>query len=65
MKPLFRYMPEYEVSGSFEPGGETRDFTQVIEAENADVAREHTYAELGSKHRLKRTQIEIHEVNET
>lgn len=58
-------MAEYEVQGSFEPGGEKRDFTQVVEAENPDVARERTYANLGSKHRLKRTQIEIDEVNET
>jgi large subunit ribosomal protein LX len=58
-------MQEYEVHGTFEPGGEERGFTQVIEAENADVARERTYAELGSRHRLKRTQIEIDEVDET
>ncbi len=58
-------MPEYEVNGSFEPGGEERDFTQMVEAENEDVARERTYANLGSRHRLKRTQIEIDEVNET
>jgi len=57
-------MPEYKVAGRFEPGGEERDFTQVVEAENEDVAREHTYATLGSRHRLKRTQIEIEEVNE-
>ncbi|MFP4174539.1 MAG: 50S ribosomal protein L18Ae [Halobacteriales archaeon] len=58
-------MQKYEVRGKFEPGGKKRDFTQVVEAENADVARERTYANLGSRHRLKRTQIEIDEVNET
>ena len=57
-------MPEYEVTGSFEPGGEKRPFTQVVEAENENVAREHTYATLGSRHRLKRTRIEIEEVDE-
>lgn len=58
-------MTEYEVTGRFEPGGEEREFTQVVEAENEDVAREHTYSTLGSRHRLKRTQIEIEEVDET
>jgi large subunit ribosomal protein LX len=59
-------MTEYEVTGRFEPGGEAaREFTQVVEAENENVAREHTYANLGSRHRLKRTQIEVEEVNET
>mgnify|MGYP000521172172 CR=1 FL=1 len=57
-------MPEYKVSGRFEPGGDERGFTQVVEAENEDVARERTYANLGSRHRLKRTQIEIQQVNE-
>lgn len=57
-------MPEYKVAGRFEPGGDERGFTQVVEAENEDVARERTYANLGSRHRLNRTQIEIQEVNE-
>lgn len=55
-------MKTYTVTGTFHPGGEQRGFTVEVDAENSDVAREHTLAELGSKHRLKRTQIEIKEV---
>ncbi|MFP4631828.1 MAG: 50S ribosomal protein L18Ae [Halobacteriales archaeon] len=55
-------MTEYQVTGTFEPGGQTRDFARSVEAENEDVAVERTYAELGSKHRLKRTQIEVDDV---
>ena len=57
-------MTEYEVTGRFEPGGQRRKFTQVVEADNENVARERIYANLGSRHRLKRTQIEISEVYE-
>ena len=57
-------MTEYEVTGRFEPGGDEREFTQVIEAENENVARERTYTNLGSRHRLKRTQIEVNEVTQ-
>lgn len=57
-------MATYSVSGTFHPGGERRGFNVEVEAPNPDVAREHTFAELGSKHRLKRTQIEISEVSE-
>ena len=35
-----------------------------VDAPNEDVAREHTFAEFGSKHGLKRTQVEIDEVGE-
>jgi large subunit ribosomal protein LX len=57
-------MTEYEVKGRFEPGGDEREFTQVVKAENENVARERTYANLGSRHRLKRTQIDVNEVTE-
>ncbi len=57
-------MTEYEVTGEFEPGGERRSFTTTVEAENEDVARERVYSNLGSKHRLKRNQIEIEAVTE-
>lgn len=57
-------MATYSVSGTFSPGGKRRGFNVEVEAANPDVAREHTLAELGSKHRLKRTQIEIEEVEE-
>lgn len=64
MKPFFDCMPTYEVEGSFEPGGGERSFTREVEAENEEMAREVTYADLGSKHRLKRTKIEVESVEE-
>lgn len=57
-------MATYRVTGTFYPGDEHRNFTVEVDAENEDVAREHTLAELGSKHRLKRTQISVSEVEE-
>ena len=58
-------MTEYEVTGEFQPGGERREFTTTVEAPNEDVAEERTYAELGSKHRLKRGQIDVEGVRES
>ncbi|PSP51400.1 50S ribosomal protein L18a, partial [Halobacteriales archaeon QH_1_68_42] len=36
-------------------------FEKTIDAENENVAREHTLAEFGSRHGLERTQVEISE----
>lgn len=55
-------MAKYIVSGTYEPAGELRSFTKEVKTENEDLARERVYTNLGSKHRLKRTQIEINEV---
>lgn len=52
-------MPEYTVNGRFQARGGWANFEKRVEAPNADVATERVYAELGSQHRLKRTQIEI------
>jgi large subunit ribosomal protein LX len=38
------------------------DFTTTVEAVNEDVALEHTLSQIGSRHGLKRTQIEVTEV---
>lgn len=55
-------MNEYTVTGSWKARDGWLAFEKTVEAENEDVAREHTYAEFGSKHGLKRPQIEIEEV---
>jgi len=55
-------MNRFTVRGTFKMREGWRSFEKVIEAENEDVAREHTYAEFGSQHNLKRMQIEIEEV---
>jgi large subunit ribosomal protein LX len=55
-------MTEFTVSGRWQARDGWENFEKGIEAENEDVAREHTFAEFGSKHGLKRTQVEIDEV---
>lgn len=55
-------MSEYTVRGRFQARGGWSSFEKRAEAPNEDVARERVYAELGSEHRLKRTQIEVEEV---
>ena len=55
-------MSTFTVQGSFQARDGQQNFETEIEAPNEDVAIEHTYAEFGSKHALKRTQIEIAEV---
>jgi large subunit ribosomal protein LX len=55
-------MSQFTVSGRFQTRTGTKAFTKEIEAPNENVAREHTYAKIGSEHGLKRTQVEINEV---
>ena len=52
-------MSEFTVNGKWQARDGWQDFEKVIDAENEDVAVEYTYAEFGSKHGLKRTQVEI------
>jgi large subunit ribosomal protein LX len=56
-------MSEFTVSGHWQARDGWQSFEKSIEAENEDVAREHTFAEFGSKHGLKRTQVEIEGVD--
>jgi len=56
-------MSEFTVRGTFPARYGEQEFEKQIEAPNEDVAVEHTYAEFGSQHGLKRTQIEIGEVD--
>ena len=55
-------MSEFTVTGRYRSRDGWRQFATAIEAENESVAEEHAFATLGSRHGLKRTQIEIEEV---
>jgi len=56
-------METYTVSGQWQARDGWQSFETEVRAENENVATEHTYAEFGSRHGLKRTQIEISEVH--
>jgi large subunit ribosomal protein LX len=55
-------MDNYTVSGQWKARDGWQAFEKQIEADNEDVAVEHVYADFGSKHGLKRTQVEVEEV---
>ncbi len=52
-------MSEYTVVGRYRARDGWQAFEIAQDAENEDVAVEHTYAEIGSSHGLRRTQVEI------
>ena len=52
-------MSEFTVRGKFQARDGWQQFETSVEADNENVAREHTFAEFGSKHGLKRPQVEI------
>ena len=55
-------MSKYVVSGRFQSRDGYSQFETSVEAPNENVAHERVYANIGSQHRLKRTQIEIDDV---
>jgi len=55
-------MSEYTVTGRFQARDGWQTFETEIDGDNEDVAREHAFAEFGSRHNLKRAQVEIEEV---
>ena len=55
-------MDNYTVSGQWKARDGWQTFEKQVEANNEDVAVEHVYADFGSKHVLKRTQVDIEEV---
>lgn len=55
-------MSEFTVRGRFQARGGPRSFEKTVEAPNEDVARERVYAAFGSEHGLKRTQVDLAEV---
>lgn len=52
-------MSEFTVSGRFRARDDWQEFEKQIDAPNQQVAVEHTYAQFGSHHGLKRTQIDV------
>jgi large subunit ribosomal protein LX len=56
-------MTEFTVTGRWQGRDGWQPFETEISAPNEDVATEHAYATFGSRHGLKRTQIEIAEVS--
>ena len=52
-------MTEFTVSGRFRTRDGWTPFETAVRGANEAVAEEHAYATLGSRHGLKRSQIEI------
>ncbi|OVE84941.1 50S ribosomal protein L18Ae [Natronolimnobius baerhuensis] len=57
-------MSQFTVTGQFETRDGSSKFETTIDAENENLAREHTYSQLGSQHGLKRTQIDLESLEE-
>ena len=55
-------MSQFTVRGAFKARGGQQSFETTIEAPNENVARERTFATFGSKHNVKRTQMDVTEV---
>lgn len=56
-------MSQFTVRGTFETRDGRQAFTRRVEAANEDVAREHVYSRFGAEHNLKRTQVDLEEVD--
>lgn len=52
----------YRVEGTFRIDGKWKPYRKVISAPNEVQARERIYTLLGSKHRLKRREIQVGKV---
>ncbi|MFB1066544.1 50S ribosomal protein L18a [Natrinema zhouii] len=57
-------MSQFTVSGRFKSRDGFAEFETTIDAQNENVAREHTLSQFGSQHGLKRSEIELDEVSE-
>ncbi|ELY36477.1 50S ribosomal protein L18Ae [Natronorubrum tibetense] len=57
-------MSQFTVTGRFKNRDGFAEFETTIDAQNENVAREHALSQLGSQHRLKRTEIDLEEVVE-
>jgi large subunit ribosomal protein LX len=55
-------MSQFTVSGRYQSRDGFRQFETVVDAPNENVARERIFANIGSQHGLKRTQIDVEEV---
>jgi len=57
-------MKAFRVVGSYADPRKRQPFSIEVSAENEEAVREKVLSVLGSKHRLKRREIEINEVTE-
>jgi large subunit ribosomal protein LX len=55
-------MSEFTVRGKFQARDGWQEFETSIDAENENVAEERTYTNFGSYHGVKRTELEVEEV---
>ena len=54
----------FRISGNFKKGKKTQDFTKEVMGENKQQVKEYIYSIMGSKHRVKRREITISEIEE-
>nr|WP_048136034.1 50S ribosomal protein L18Ae [Methanosarcina sp. 1.H.A.2.2] len=57
-------MKSFIVKGTFKAGNSWENFTKKIESQNEKNATDKTYSIFGSKHRVKRNQIQIESIAE-
>jgi large subunit ribosomal protein LX len=57
-------MPPFRVSGEFQMGQDYHPFTLETLADTEEEAREWAFSVLGSKHRVRRTQVDIDQVTQ-
>jgi len=57
-------MKGFRIIGSFKDVRSEQKFSIEVAAENADAAKETALSVLGSRHKLKRRDITINEINE-
>ncbi|AIZ57309.1 50S ribosomal protein L18Ae [Candidatus Methanoplasma termitum] len=57
-------MKAFRVTGTYADPRKRQSFSIEVSAENEDACREKTLSTLGSKHRLKRWEIDITEIVE-
>ena len=57
-------MKAFRVKGTFQMGDRWQDFTKEVVDKDAEAVKEQVYSRLGSKHRVKRSKIQILDVKE-
>lgn len=53
---------KFILKGEFRMGGWKQEFNKEVTASNEESAKEKLYAELGSKHKVKRRFIKVEEI---
>ena len=57
-------MKAFRVKGIFQMGDRWQEFTKEMVGNDEDAVKEQVYSRLGSKHRVKRSKIQVSEVKE-